>query len=193
MPIGLGKVGWLCFVLSIGRFFQGKGGWDTNREPGGRWSPEGTNPAPMWMTAAGGEKKEGEKRQENGQGTKRFCFPFLDGAFQLHLPPGGSQGSAIHDSRQKRNFAFPGTAFLLKQKPYCPGKDFDFMLLKLGKTPSCSSFPVAFPARFAPATSPGVLGAVPELHPCSLTSAWLPQESQKIPWDNPQTAHPPHP
>lgn len=31
MFITLGKVGLLCFVVSVGRLFQGKGVWDTNR------------------------------------------------------------------------------------------------------------------------------------------------------------------
>lgn len=107
MFMKLGKVGLLCLWSLLGGFSRemvsgtqtgldgaapksaGKG-WLSWRqvEPSRKrpCSPRG------WLQQGGPllpRPKKKKKEQENRQGTNRFCFLFLDGVFQLHLPPDG--------------------------------------------------------------------------------------------------------
>lgn len=61
----------------------------------------------------------------------------------------------------EKTFLFFRTTFPLKQKGYCPGKDFDFMLFK-SENFSRRSFLAGFHSKFALTTSLGVLGSAPE-------------------------------
>lgn len=88
------------------------------------------------------------------------------------------------------NLCFFRTTFLLKQKGHCPGKDFDFMLLKSGNfflQELCSGFHSTF--------------ALPPLRGCltlsqaGITALLLPHVGLALSGKqkNPQTAHPPCP
>lgn len=146
----------------------------------------------MWMTAAAGSPPpEGEKKSKK-IGREQIVFvslswmEYFSFTFLLMLcgvSSAGSQGFG-YSSFPTEKLCFFRTTFLLKQKGYCPGKDFDFMLLKWGNF-FLQQLPSGFHSTFAPATSLGCLALslrldhCRELHPWSLTLAWLSQQSKK--------------
>lgn len=122
----------------------------------------------MWMTAAGGSPPPEGKKKSRKIGREQISFVSLSWmeyfgfTFLLMLckvSSAGSQGFG-YSSFPTEKLCFFRTTFLLKQKGYCPGKDFDFMLLKWGNF-FLQQLPSGFHSTFAPATSLGVLGTVP--------------------------------
>lgn len=162
-----------------------------------------------WMAAAGGSPPpEAKKKKKRSRKIGReqigfvffswmeyFSFTFLLMAVESEFSrlPGLGYSSFPTEKR-----CFFRTTFLLKQKGYCPGKDFDFVLLKSGNF-FLQELSSGFHSTFAPATSLGALGTVPELGLLQGAAPLVPHVSlalsgkQKKKWNNPQTAHPPCP
>lgn len=217
----LGKVGLLCLWSLLGGFSREKvSGTQTGldgaapKSAGKGWlswrqvelsrkrpcSPRG------WLQQEGPLLPRPKKKKSRKIGREQIGFVFFSWmeyfSFTFLLMAVESEFSRLpglgYSSFPTEKRCFFRTTFLLKQKGYCPGKDFDFVLLKSGNF-FLQELSSGFHSTFAPATSLGALGTVPELGLLQGAAPLVPHVSlalsgkQKKKWNNPQTAHPPCP